>query len=105
MKRILRMEDVLALIPMSRPTIDRWVKESREGLNDFPVPTSRPGRRILFDAQAVEAWIENRNRSSPTVTPPPTKSERKKSKEFTERQARAKVAIARHKNNKKGGTR
>ena len=100
-KRILRIEDLLELIPVSRATLDRWIREAREGLNDFPIPFSQPGRRMLWDNRVIEQWIAERHLASlPNV--PPIKSERQRAKDYEERQRRAKQVLKRH-GIKKGG--
>ena len=93
-QRILRIEELLALIPVSRPTIDRWTREAREGKGDFPIPFSAPGRRMLWDAHVVEKWLENRNNVNVPV--PPAKSEKQKAREFAARQKAARRTLARH---------
>ena len=98
-QRILLVEDVTALLRVSRCTIDRWVREAREGRGDFVMPFSTPGRRMLWDAHVVEQWLANRNATASPGKPPPTKSEKQKVKDFNERQERAKVALARHRKN------
>ena len=65
--RILEIEDVIALFRSSRATIDRWVREARDGKSDFPIPFSPPGRRMLWDAHVIERWLENRNKAAPPV--------------------------------------
>ena len=62
-KRILRIEDLLELIPVSRATFDRWIREARQGISDFPLPFTQPGRRCLWDSHVIEEWIANRHRA------------------------------------------
>ena len=97
-KRILRVEDMLELFPVSGATFDRWLKETMEGINDLaPLPFTQPGKRRLWDACVVEQWISNRHQATaPTPSPAPAKSEKQKAKDFNERQERAKTVIARH---------
>jgi len=93
-KKIFTVENLLEVLPVSRATLDRWIREAREGQSDFPIPFSLPGRRMLWDAHVVEQWIENRHKAtSPNV---PAKSEKQKAREFIERQQRAKATLARH---------
>ena len=99
--RILEVEDVITLFRRSRATIDRWVREARDGKSDFPVPFSAPGRRMLWDAHVIEQWLENRNKAASPVNVPATKTERQKACEFAERQKRARQALERHGINRK----
>ena len=100
-KRILRIEDLLELIPVSRATFDRWIREARQGINDFPLPFTRQGRRCLWDSHVIEEWIANRHRAgSPNI--PPVKSERQKVQEYIGRQQRAKATLERHGIKKEG---
>jgi len=100
-QRILLVEDVTALLRVSRCTIDRWVREAREGRGDFVMPFSTPGRRMLWDAHVVEQWLANRNAVASPSKPPPVKSEKQKAKEFNERQEQAAKALERHSRNRK----
>ena len=99
-QRILRIEELLALIPVSRPTIDRWTREAREGRGDFPIPFSEPGRRMLWDAHVVERWLENRNNATSPAAPP-TKSAKQQAREFAARQEAARQTLEKHGINRK----
>jgi len=94
--RILEVEDVITLFRRSRATIDRWVREARDGKSDFPVPFSAPGRRMLWDAHVIEQWLENRNKAASSFNVHTAKTEKQKTREFAERQQRAKQALERH---------
>ena len=68
--KIYLMEDLTALLRVSRATIDRWVRETRERRSDFPAPFSLPGRRMLWDAAVIEKWIAERHLASLPNVPP-----------------------------------
>jgi excisionase family DNA binding protein len=52
--QVLTVTELLGLMPVSRKTIVRGIKEGRD---DLP-PHFRCGRTILFRRSAVTAWIE-----------------------------------------------
>ena len=99
MLKTYRIEDLVELLGVSRATLDRWLAESRAGKNDFPLPFSRPGRRLIWTAEAVESWIEAKQKEVAPNIPP--KSEKQKAREFIERQERAQRALQRHGLNRK----
>jgi len=91
--RILKIDDVTALLKVSRPTVDRWVSESRAGRNDFPVPFSQQRRKVRWTASAIEEWIERRQAAqSPDNVPTP----RQTKKENRHRQERTTAGLQRH---------
>ena len=101
--RIYLISDLVALLRLSRSTIDRRTREARKGLTDFPLPISAPGQRTLWDARAIEMWLSEKNRAPPQVNVPPGRSEKQKARDFAERQQRAQQALERH-GLRKGGT-
>jgi len=103
-QRIYLISDLVALLRLSRSTIDRRTREARDGKTDFPLPISAPGQRLLWDARAVEQWLAVRNKPPPQVDVLPAKSDKRKSRDFAERQERAQRALERHRLNRKGGT-
>jgi predicted DNA-binding transcriptional regulator AlpA len=101
-QRVLLIEDLIALLRVSRPTLDRWIREAREGKSDFPIPFSEPRRRMLWDAYAVEHWIAHRNQATlPVVSP--IKSEKRQAREYIERQEQALKVLERHGLGRKSG--
>ena len=100
-QRIYLISDLVALLRLSRSTVDRRVREARSRKSDFPLPISEQGQRLLWDAQAVEQWLAGRNKSPPQVNVIPAKSDKRKSRDFAERQERAQRALERHGFNRK----
>ena len=92
-KKIFTVENLLEVLPVSRATLDRWVRDGRNGQSDFPPPFTLPGRRMLWDADVIEQWIANRHKAS-SPSPSPAKSE--KAREFAARQERAQQVLGRH---------
>jgi len=75
-------------------------------MNDgrFIQPVNGRGRKLLFDPDAVEQWLADKNKSPPQVNVLPTKSDKRKSRDFAERQEWAQRTLERHGFNRKGGT-
>jgi len=103
--RILLIKDLAALLRTSPSTIGRKTNEARQGLTDFPLPISAPGKRRQWDAHVIEQWLANRANVALPVNVPVAKSEKQKSRNFAERQLAADATLARHATNRKGGTR
>ncbi|HRK40238.1 MAG TPA: helix-turn-helix domain-containing protein [Burkholderiaceae bacterium] len=56
-------KDRPGLLPVSPPTIWRWVKAGK-----FPAPYKLGAQTTVWDKSAVDAWLEQqRNASTPTV--------------------------------------
>jgi len=53
MSRMLKIEDLMSLLGVSRSTFFRLRKE-----NKFPAPTLRVGKFDRWDPRDVEAWVE-----------------------------------------------
>jgi predicted DNA-binding transcriptional regulator AlpA len=96
--QILQITDVMALLKVSRPTVDRWVAESRAGKNDFPVPFTPPSRKLLWTSAAIEEWINSRQSTTTPQAYPTTSAKERKREEraYRERQQRAEAALERH---------
>lgn len=56
--RILRTNEVLKLIPVSRMTLTRWRKEGK-----FPEPIALGPNAVGWREADVEAWIDANDRS------------------------------------------
>ena len=98
---IYQIEDVMALLKKSRPTIDRWCEETRQGKNDFPLPFTQKGRRVMWTADAIHDWIRHRQSTAlPPVNITTAKQRRKQEREYQERQQRAEAALEKHRNTK-----
>jgi len=70
--------------------------------NEFVVPVYGRGKKLVFDPDAVEAWIKARQARQQPVTPTDSTpaQQRRKAKAFRERQAAADAALQRHANNR-----
>jgi prophage regulatory protein len=55
-RRILRVNNVLTIVPVSAPTLWRWVNKCKT----FPAPISLGGRSIGWLESDVYAWINER---------------------------------------------
>lgn len=59
------MEDVAAIFRVSVPTIHRWLRDARDGKNGFPLPTGTPGRKLAWNRDSIEEYL-NDNKQSDT---------------------------------------
>jgi predicted DNA-binding transcriptional regulator AlpA len=98
---ILRIEDIMALLKCSRATVDRWLRESREGRNDMPLPFSMKGRRVLFVAETFYDWIRHRQTNALPPVIPSGKERKRQQKEFKQRQESADQTLQRHRQKRK----
>jgi len=62
MNQLLNVGEAASLLRLSRHTLYRWVFKGR-------VPTVRLGRRLLFDPDALRAWVLERSRAAAMATP------------------------------------
>ena len=96
MERMLVVEEVLDLLRISRPTLDRYVRQARRGECTFPLPTQLgTKRKRLWNLTDLESWAHCR--SPPLVknaAPITRKQQRQKEKSCQERQAAAHQALA-----------
>ena len=100
MKKLLTRKELCELLCISDSTRYRMTKTG-----EFILPVNGQGRKLLFDPDAVEAWIKSRQQPvAQSATTNPTKTEKQKSRDFAERQLRAQQALERHVANRKGGT-
>ena len=58
------LSDVAALAKVQRPVVSMWRKRSARSAHPFPEPTALDGRRELFDADQVAAWLEATGRGN-----------------------------------------
>jgi len=71
---VLKAEDVVKICRISTATLYRWLKESRDGIdNNFPLPIDTGGtkRRLLWSRDAIENFLnggEQRNIKIETAT-------------------------------------
>jgi len=96
MERMLVVEEVLDLLRISLPTLDRYVRQARRGECTFPLPAQLGiKRKRLWNLSDLERWANCRS-------PPPVKNaavitskqQRQKEKSYQERQAAVKQALA-----------
>ena len=55
---ILHIEDVAEIFRVGTPTVRRWLRETRQGKRDFPLPisSSTPGRRLCWNSSTIEEY-------------------------------------------------
>jgi predicted DNA-binding transcriptional regulator AlpA len=79
---VLLIKDVMKLLRVSRTTIYRWIRESREGLTDFPLPISAAGRQLRWYAADIERFYTAQH--TPPVEPETIEQECQKCKGYAE---------------------
>lgn len=62
MNRLLNVPEAASLLRLSPHTLYRWVFQGR-------VPVVRLGRRLLFDPEALRAWVLDRSRTRAMASP------------------------------------
>jgi predicted DNA-binding transcriptional regulator AlpA len=67
---VLLIKDVMQLLRVSRPTIYRWIRESKEGLIGFPLPISAAGRQLRWNAEDIERFYTSQHTPLPVETAP-----------------------------------
>ena len=71
-KRVLRREEVVALVGLSRSTIYKLI-----GRGEFPRPVQLGQRATGWRADEVAEWLESRERTEPRTGPGAKKGGRK----------------------------
>jgi len=94
MKKLLTQGEVCKQLRIHYSTLCRMMNA-----NEFIPPVLGRGRRLVFDPDAVEAWIKARQSVvNPAIT---TSSQRKRDKKsFDQRQADADASLQRHAENR-----
>jgi len=92
MEMLLTREELCKRLRITYSTLYRWMKE---GL--FFQPVNGRGRKLLFDPDAVEAWITARQSPvTPTAATCPAQRRRRDKKAFGQRQAAARTTLQKH---------
>ena len=98
MKQLLTREKLCEWLCITYPTLNRMMNDGRFNVQ----PVNGRGKKLLFDPDAVEAWIKSRQQP---VTPvvPSSAQQRRRDKSFQRRQANAAAVLAQHDSNRKKG--
>jgi len=54
---IMTTEEVAAIFSMRPSTIHRWCRETRQGKNDFPLPSKKPGQRNYWTRESINEYL------------------------------------------------
>ena len=92
-QEILLLREVAERLRVSTATVNRLLAQRRKGIGTFCLPISTFKGKGRWLASDVENYIASLSNSNVTV---PIKNEKQKTREFNERQQRAKAALARH---------
>ena len=99
MKRLLTRKELCELLRIEYSTLNRMMNAG-----EFIASVNGRGRKLLFDPDALERWLQDRQQSvTPTATT--SKQRRKDKKAFEQRQADAQSTLDRHSRNRKEGGR
>jgi len=93
MRALWTLKDVTKVVPLAYTTIRRMIITGR-----FPGSVNGRNRKLLFDPDAIEAWIKNQQ-STPSNTPQnitSSKQLKREKKSFEERQKIAQKSLDRH---------
>jgi len=90
MEKFLTLPEVLELTRVSYTTLSRYWKA---GL--FPRPLLGRGKKLVFDPEAVSAWLQAQQQVAPPNIIPPSQLKRE-TKAWNERQQLAKATLAKH---------
>ena len=72
LESLLEVQDITALFnDISRATLFRWLRDARQGKNNFPLPLNTPGRKLVWNKAAIENFI---NENQQVVNVPKTES-------------------------------
>jgi len=90
MRRLLTQEEVCEILCIKYGKLNKMLNA-----NEFIPPVFGRGKKLVFDPDAVEAWIKTRSPPvTPTVSTPA--QQRREAKAFQERQKAADATLRRH---------
>ena len=92
---ILLLPEVAERLRVSTATVNRLLAQRRRGEGFFPLPLSTFRGKGRWLASDVDAYIESLSGCN-TASSVPAKSDRQKSREFAERQKRARRTLEQH---------
>jgi predicted DNA-binding transcriptional regulator AlpA len=98
---ILLLPEVAERLRVSTATVNRLLAQRREGTGAFPLPLSSYKGKGRWLASQLDDYIASLSNVNDGTTVP-AKSKKKQEREYSERQRKAKAALARHSTNKKG---
>ena len=90
-KKLLTQREVCERLRLKYGTLNRMMNA-----DDFVPPINGRGRKLLFDPDAVEAWIKSRQQRIPPATSATQRRRDKKS--FDQRQKAASASLQQHAN-------
>ena len=94
--KILLIKDVMNVLRASRPTVYRWLAESRKGVGYFPLPISQDGRQLRWNADDIEVFCQSRGAPQPLVAVTGPKHQVKRTEEHRKRQEATAAVLAKH---------
>ena len=94
--KIYLIKDIMHLLRASRPTVYRWLAESRKGVGYFPLPISQDGQQLRWNADDIEAFCQSRGVPQPPVVVTSPKQQIKRTEEHRNRQEATAAVLAKH---------
>ena len=91
---LLKVEDVMRILGLSRVSIYRKVSEARAGNGRFPLPIGDAKQKLRWNADDVEAFCQSRSMAPMPVMVTSPKQQRPKKQSYEQRQASARQALA-----------
>ena len=76
MNHLITLRELQLSLQISEATLRRYLAEARRGVGDFPLPVSKPKRKLLWNPADIERWIGCH--SQPTLPDIETASQRLK---------------------------
>jgi len=95
---MLHIGDIMRIFSISQPTVYRWLREAKLGINCFPKALNGTSqkRKLLWNPADIERYIEAQSASQPQVNVHSPKQQRKEAKDVQQRQQRTSGALQRH---------
>jgi predicted DNA-binding transcriptional regulator AlpA len=69
MEQVLKIDDVMELLCLSRPSIEKRVRLARQGKSNFPLPFTQKGQKIRWTESAFKRWFEQEDVANEQATP------------------------------------
>jgi predicted DNA-binding transcriptional regulator AlpA len=64
-KKPLTFQNLLSDIPVSEATLRRLISDGRKGIGNFPLPITGSKRKLLFNPDDIERWMNSHRQSPP----------------------------------------
>jgi hypothetical protein len=94
MKKLLTFKQLCVALGIAESTGRKWHAAALMGEFDFVTSVTPPGKKLLFDPEALDDWINSRKKTLPPIINHISQAQkRKEEKRFDERQTSAKQKL------------